>query len=117
MTRAINEEEVLRAAHLHDQHVALERATGRAVVEAGGDELQIGAVPNHGERITQKSSCPWRIGKRMRRLEQRTVPAGNVSGGKKLGAPVPLFPKDCAELPGESDTVLDSVFAIDTNPV
>jgi hypothetical protein len=51
----------------------------------------------------------------MRRLEQRTVPAGNVSGGKKLGAPVPLFPKDCAELPGESGTTLDNASATGTN--
>src|ERR1700730_19216161 len=35
------------------------------------------------------------------RHERRTVPYGNVSGGRNLGASVPLFPRVCAKVPGE----------------
>src|SRR6266540_899308 len=38
----------------------------------------------------------------MRRDERRTVPRGNVSGGRNLGAAVSLDSTTCAEVPGES---------------
>src|SRR5437879_13200845 len=37
----------------------------------------------------------------LRRDEQRTVPSGNVSGGRNLYSTGALFPRTCTEVPGE----------------
>src|SRR5437870_12841635 len=37
----------------------------------------------------------------LRRDEQRTVPSGNVSGGRNLYSTGSLFPRTCTEVPGE----------------
>src|SRR5207253_8605181 len=50
---------------------------------------------------TRQAEAHWPIGTRPAG-KQRTVPGGNVSGGRNLYSTGSLFPTTCTEVPGES---------------